>query len=342
MTLDSFTFSFSLQPAATAFARKMALLAVLFYVISAAASVVFERAIDWRAYQDPRERLLWDQRANQAALVLLGDSVFISAYVDSESDSLASVLENRTGRRVFNGALNGADAADVLNAASLLVKSGTRNAIVILDIVPTRFLQRRHPESAAGNYSDQFSGLIGDNLFREAFVTLRRPLLILKVDVVMNVVWRHEWYGREPRRNRVWNRDGDLARQRFEAFEKEHIDSDALRDFDWIRAMNDTLERYGNKLVVFVAPVNDLLIQSYATRDNAAQYRRRIGRAKDALLKYLQQADVDHIDGTGLFASDEFVDLIHVNAAGEYRISELIADYLLSCPSGIRSERAGR
>jgi len=58
----------------------------------------------WRRYQDPRARILWDGAFDGSRLVLLGDSLFCSFYVDSPQETLWARLEARTGQRVFPGA----------------------------------------------------------------------------------------------------------------------------------------------------------------------------------------------------------------------------------------------
>src|SRR5262245_59108819 len=100
-----------MQLAARRFVIRFALLTLAFYVIVAAGSYAFDRLTDWRSRQNPRERLLWDLRTDEADLIVLGDSVFISAYVDSASDSLGNLLAKRTGKAVFDGAMDGADSA---------------------------------------------------------------------------------------------------------------------------------------------------------------------------------------------------------------------------------------
>lgn len=324
--------SSKMQPSAKRFLSKTAQLALLFYIGTAFVSLVFDKAIDWRALQDPRERLLWDQRANQAEIIILGDSVFVSAYVNSSSDFLPNVMERVTGKRVASGALNGADSADFLNASRLLVQNGVRETTVVLDIEPVRFLNRRHPEPVAGNYAGQFSSLLGNNLIERGLATLKRPLLILNREVVVNTALRRGWYGVGDHRDRVWNRDGDFAQKRFRRLEKELLDSDILRNFGWIEDIEVTLKGNRNRLVVFLTPVNEALVRDYAAPENAAKYIARFARAREALLQYLLKKGIEHIDGAGQFESDTFADLIHLNAKGDRRVAELVAAYVKVFP----------
>jgi len=308
---------------------RVLLCAGLFYLLAATVSAVFDHSFNWRAYQDPHERLLWDSRTDLSDVVLLGDSAFISAYVDRPEDALGNVLQRASGKRVFNGSLNGADAADFLNATKLLLKDRARDKTVVLDIVPTRFLPFRHPELANGNYPGEFGRLVGADAITKTLVRLRRPLVILDPDIMMNCIFpQRKWYGIEPRRDRVWNRDGDLARKRFETFEKELLDMDELGRMDWIGQMDGVLKSGDNRLVIFITPVNDLLIREYASPQEAVKIRARIARSREVLLGYLNRHAIPYIDGTGQFDSERFVDLIHPNARGDHRIAELITNYL--------------
>src|SRR5438270_6391763 len=111
---DSFTSSSNRQVGAKVFLAKAIIFVALFYAFAMLASVLFARLVDWRAYQDPRDRLFWDSATSQANVIVLGDSVFASSYVNSPQDSLASIVQELTRKRVFNGALDGADPPDFL------------------------------------------------------------------------------------------------------------------------------------------------------------------------------------------------------------------------------------
>jgi hypothetical protein len=323
-----------MQRAARQFVIKAISLALLFYAISYAGSVLFDRAVNWRKLQDPRARLLWDPYADQAEIVILGDSVFISAYVNSAEESLPRLLEAGTGKRVFNGALDGGDCADFVNGARLLQNNGLKNATVILDIIPVRFLQRRHPERLEGNYPGDFTKLIGNNPIASGFVTLRKPLLILNPDIVINSVRRRNWYSAGDFRDRVWNRDPDFARNRFKKFEEEIVISDKLRSFDSIREVKDVLKQGHNQLVVFLTPVNHELVREYSTLRDSTEYERLFSRSRSALLNYLEQKNIQHIDGTDKFDSQDFADMIHFNARGERRAADLIKNYTSESGAG--------
>jgi hypothetical protein len=317
-----------MQSTAKQFLAKFIVLTVMFYGLVAAASVLFDHWIDWRPRQNPRERLLWDQRTREADIVVLGDSVFISSYVDSSADSLANLIHERTGKAVFAGALDGADSADFVNAARLLQRNGNKGTDVILDVIPTRFLPRKHPEHPAGNYPGQFGRLVGDNAATGVLARLRRPLLLLDFDVVMNTALRRKWYGVGNYRDRIWNKDGDLARERFAGFEQELICSDELGSFGWIETMDRLLKEDGNRLVLFLTAPNRALLHEYATPENAKKYEALIIAEHEALMRYLQKHHLEYINAFDAADAGTFVDLVHINARGNRLVADLIAAHL--------------
>ena len=93
-----------------------------------------------------------------------------------------------------------------------------------------------------------------------------------------------------------------------------------------------------NRLVIFITPINNFLIQGYASPEDAEKDSARIANARQALLRYLQQRGIDSIDAAGQFDAESFVDMIHPNARGDRRIAELIAGYLQLHPSAAANE----
>jgi hypothetical protein len=325
---DLFTSSSNRPVGAKAFLAKAMIFVGLFYASAMLASVLFARCVDWRTYQDPRDRLFWDS-TSQTDVIVLGDSVFASSFVNSPRDSLASIVQEMTRRRVFNGALDGADPPDFLKAAQLLASNGTHGATVVLDVMPNRALTFRREELTAGNYPGRFQRVLGDNLVSRALVKLRQPLIILDTDILMNCLQKKQFYGIEPRRDRVWYRDGDMAHRRFQVFEQQ-VTFAPFQPFDWINDVDSILKHSGDRLVVFISPVNDDLIDTYASGENARKYHALYSAADARLIDYLQHAGIPYIDGTGQFDSNSFADMIHVNTRGERHFAELIAGYLQS------------
>ena len=324
---DSFTSSFSNGRCLELFLAKACAFVAIFVLAALAGNVVFEHMVDWRSRQNPHERLLWDNSTDQADVIFLGDSVFASSYINSPKDSFASLVQQMTGKRIFNGALDGATPPDFLQASDLLVANGTRNATVILDAMPNRFLSFRTPESQAGNYPGRFERLAGHNPARRLIVALRKKLLILDPDIVWNCLFPRRWYGVEPYRDRLWNRDGELARRRFHVFQQQ-VEIGRLRSFEWIEEMQSILRRGNNRLVIFVSPVNTALIDAYTPPEKAREYRELYAKAHSALLEYLHEKDIPYLDAGGHVDSDSFADLVHVNARGNKEFAHLITGYL--------------
>lgn len=297
-----------------------------FYVLTLAGSFLFTRVVDWRAWQDPRKRLLWDGVDPTAEIIILGDSAFVSGYVDTEDQSLWKVLEQRTGRRVFNGTLTGAEPADFVNAAKLLAQFDGTGKIVLLDIIPDRFLQNGAPLQEFGNYPTEFSRRIGENIASRSFVKLAKPLKVLDVDILMNVVKRKRFFGTKEYRDVVWSRDGGHALTKFKTFEKYWLDTGGLKSFRWLEEVQSILQTRGYRLSVVLTPVNNALLNEYAREPRL--YEKRLEAAHEALLGYLDEKGDSYIDAYGQFESGEFADLIHFNATGDRHMAGLIAAYL--------------
>jgi len=308
------------------------MLAVLFYAVSAAATTLFDHVIDWRIRQDPRERLLWDRDKKQFPIFLLGDSVLVSSFVDSMDQSVDHVLERMTGKRVFNGSITGADPPDFINAGRLLVHDGVRHAVVVVDFMPTRFFEMRHTDPPAGSYPGEFARMLGDNSVSQGFIDLVRPLTILNPDIMIDTaVYKNtKQYGVGDSRDRVWNRDGNLGRNRFQRFEKEVLLSGRSRSFDWIVTLDAILKEGDNELIVLITPVNSWMIEEYAHTHNASAYLDWLHQSREALIRDLQTKNIRYIDGFGEGHSEDFADFVHGNARGDKNLAELISRYLVS------------
>lgn len=321
------------------FIAKALFLGVLFYGISFLLSSVFARESNWRAWQDPRKRLLYETVSNKNDIILLGDSIWISSYVKSEEETLWKGLERLTGKPVFNATLNGADPPDFLNAVKLFPKREGRQSVAFLDVVPTRLLHRNFAEPVKGNYVGEFSQLVADNPLERVVVRLRKPLLIFNEEIVMNCLLRKTYFSIGDDRYREWENDGDFALKRFRTFERYIADTDELKPVDWITAVHGDLGRKGYRLIVVVTPVNQYLIRAYASPRESEMYLARIGRAHRVLVEFLQQHRIEYVDCFDEAESDDFADLIHTNERGDERIAEKMADYLRIHQQGTTAEK---
>jgi hypothetical protein len=321
---------------------KLAIFVLLFYGAAMVASLLFARIVDWRAYQNPRERLFWDNAISQADVIFLGDSVFDESFVNSPQDAFASIVEEITGKRVLNGALNGAEPPDFLNASQLLVADGVHGATVVLDVMPNRSLAFRRPEQASGNYAGRFRRVLGDDVVSRAVAKVRQPLIALDPDILLNCLKRQKrFYGVGATRDRVWYSDGDMARRRFEVFQQQ-VTSGPFQPLAWIKDADVILKQNGNRLVVFISPVNDALIDAYSSPEDARKYRALYSAAHTRLVQYLRHSSIPYIDATGELDSDSFADMVHVNARGNRRFAELIVRYLQSNQESAASSASTR
>jgi hypothetical protein len=327
MSDSSISSSRELPADAKRIVAKLVLFPVLLYGIVALANTVFVHSVDWRGHQNPNERLLWDPDLPKTGLVILGDSVFASSYVDSTNQTFSFLLQQWSGKKVFNGALEGADPPDFLNAAELLTSSGMKGATVVLDIMPNRFLEFNQLENPSGNQARRFDRLLGHGAVSSLLAEIRRPLVILDPDILMNCLIRKKFFGVDPYRNRVWDKDGDLAHRRFQVFQQQ-IAFGSLRSFAWVQELNSLLKGSDDKLVIFVTPVNETLIDRYSSKEYAARCHVEFSRAHKSLLEYLDSQGIPYIDGSNQFEAEDFVDLVHVNVHGQRRIAELIDGYV--------------
>jgi hypothetical protein len=327
MSDSSISSSRKLPPDAKRLVAKLVLFPVLLYGLVALANSVFVHLVDWRRYQNPNERLLWDPDLPRTGLVILGDSVFASSYVDSDKQTFSFLLQQWSGEKVFNGALEGADPPDFLNAAELLTSRGLKGATVVLDIMPNRFLEFNQLENPSGNQARRFERLLGHGAVSSLLVEIRRPLVILDPDIVMNCLIRRKFFGVDPYKNREWDKDGELAHRRFQVFQQQ-IAFGRLRSFTWVQELDNLLKRNDDKLVIFISPVNETLIDTYSSKEYAARCHLEFSRAHQSLLSYLDSQGIPYIDGSKQFSAEDFVDLVHVNVHGERRIAELIDGYV--------------
>ncbi len=177
-----------------------------------------------------------------------------------------------------------------------------------------------------------------------AVAKVRKPLIALDPDILLNCLkHQKQFYGVGARRDRIWYADDDMARRRFEVFQQQ-VTSGPFQSLDWISDADSILKQTGNKLVVFISPVNDALIDSYASAADAEKYHALYSVAHARLVDYLRHtAGVPYIDSTGELDSASFADMVHVNARGNRRFAELIAGYLQSNPeSQARSAATAR
>lgn len=340
MMSDSFISNSDQDPCASSgtgdagrFLGKALLLLALFYGLTLTGSLLFNKVVDWRAWQDPRRRLLWDKIDPSSQIILLGDSAFISGYVNSADQTLWKVMEGLIGRPVFNGTLDGAEPPDFLKAGKLIAQQDGQGKFVFLNIIPTRFLKNRAPKNSFGNYPTQFNRKLGENAISQWLVAISKPLLILDSDVLISCIKRKEYYKTKEFSDMVWKNDGGRALSKFLAFEKYWLNEFTLNSFDWIPELDSILKSRGYKLVLVLTPVNNTLLQEYARVINPQECQRLMDYAHETLTRHLQRIGIPFVDAYRQFSSEEFADLIHTNSRGDSRLAQLMVQFLDQQPS---------
>ena len=290
----------------------------------------------WRRYQDPRARILWDGAFDGTRLVLLGDSLFCSFYVDSPEETLWARLEARTGQRVFPGALNGAKPADLLAAAVHVSREWPTGATVFIDVGPTRFVDTRVEDPPMGNYPDVFLTQYGidvddDGVLRhlqgQLYRWLLKPFFAARTrSALANMINGNDY--QKPFGNFVWSKDREFAMARFAFFERNIVLGASPRPLGWLRDVKKQLEGAGMKPVFVLTPLNEALIRSYAslhTSDTLLSHVREITAAVRAYIETNRAAFIDFDEG---FPPECFSDLVHTNACGNDLIAARLAEWL--------------
>ena len=81
---------------------------------------------------------------------------------------------------------------------------------------------------------------------------------------------------------------------------------------------------------MFISPVNNDLIDTYVSGENAGKYYALYSAGHVRHINYLLHTGIPCIDATRQFDSDSFANMVHVNEHGERGFAELIAGYLQS------------
>ena len=172
--------------------------------------------------------------------------------------------------------------------------------------------------------------MLGDDLVSRALAKVRRPLIVLDPDIVLNCLKRQtRFYGVGSNRDRIWYSDEDMALRRFEVFQQQ-VTFGHFQSLDWIQQADTILKQNGNRFVVFISPVNDTLLDTYSSTRDAHNYHALLSSAHARLVEYLRHTAIPYVDATGELDSDSFADMVHVNTRGNRRFGELIAGYLQS------------
>lgn len=302
-----------------------------------------QHAVPWQGPQDPRLKLLWfDSAEVNCKAVLLGDSIFGSYYVDSPEETLWSRMEAMSGARVFPGALTGSTALDIRRAATLVARTFPRGTVAFIDIHPERFIPNRLPEPPSGNYAERLDRMIAkesplaslDDLvsFDPASRISANFFLYVHRDefkkYLKSLFAKPVYFRKDVHRNRVWHRDGTLARNRHDTFMKHIRWEEGLKPFSWMSDAADTLKRAGMRPVFVLSPLNVRLIEEYTSPGISGRTLEKLREARYGTATFLRENGIDFIDLSDDVPSDGFADTVHTNSHGNTIVAEKLASWL--------------
>jgi hypothetical protein len=291
--------------------------------------LTLENNIDWGLHQDPRRELLWaDLSTVTADIFILGDSEFCSYYVSDERETLWMRLQELTGRRVFPGALNGADIGDFIDAAKLLAKEqkARRKGIIILNIIPTRLLSSPIEKQENRNYS------LADRLDSSRWSCARRwilqTLFVSRIELGKIPFRRSSYFASGDHRFRVWYKDGNFARNRYEGFLSYARNASTDSSFEWIEKIRRIANDGDFELLCVLTPINIDLIKAYSYREDAFWLISKLNAARSKFKQYAAENSLEIVDIADNLQADDFADLIHTNAHGTLLEARSIAQAL--------------
>jgi hypothetical protein len=318
------------------FVAKAAVFSALLVLVLVALERLVTAATPWRDYEDPRARILWDGAFDGTRVVLIGDSIFASLYVDFPSEMLWARLEEYSGERVFPGALNGARPRDIFAAAMHLSTEWPAGTVVFVSLPPTRFVATRAPEPLAGNFADAFLRQHGiDSSGDSALRRLRghiyryglKPFFAERTrSALANVIDRP----RQPgwMRDRVWTQEVETARSRFQFFERNLLPDAGMLPIEWVLDVQQRLEAAGMRPVFVLTGLNEALVRRFSTIYPADMLLGRLRGIAGRVRAGLERHDADVIDLTDGVPAECFFDLVHPSACGDDAMAQALSEWL--------------
>jgi hypothetical protein len=293
----------------------------------------------WRSHHDPRARLVWDGEYDGSRLVLLGDSVFCSFYVDSLEDTLWARLEARTGERVFPGALNGATSSDILAAAVHVSREWPTGTTVFIDVAPTQFVVTRLEDPPMGNYPDTFFTQYGidvenDGVARQLqgqFYQWLKPFFAVRArSILANMVNQRDYRKPFGDGDFVWlhGSQTQYARARLVLFERNLVLDASPQPLRWLGDVKKQLEDASMHPVFVLTPLNEALIRSFASVHSSESLLTHLNEITVSAKKYLEENRAAFIDLSEGFPAECFADLVHTNTCGDDLIAARLAEWL--------------
>lgn len=279
---------------------------------------------DFQKRCEPRSSLLNRNNLENYSFALIGDSAFCSYYVSNYSGTIWKRFESITGEKCFPGALDGAQKGDIVNAAKYISQKLPANSTVFVDIIPTRFMASDRIER--DNYKYQFA-----NLFREEDFVVYKYFNYFDLDypAYMRKYLTHKKNDlHSTHYNRVWNIDGDFAKNRFDLL-NSLIKVTSAKDMHWLEEIASLLRNKKINVVFIMTPINKKQIYAYSDKQKADQMYFGFKEIHDKTKAYLNRINAPNIDLFESVPENCFADLMHTNACGDEIIAQKMAAWLV-------------
>lgn len=319
-------------------AFKVALLAAVFLSVSLALGTLLHGPLQGRL--DPRRSIFFGTGHVEYGLVLMGDSVFGSYYVDRPDQALWSRLQQLSGRRTLPGALNAARSADVLAAARFLAPRLSRGTIVFVDVPPFKVWERG--EGIYGYEFGHYAGFLDEPLSapKRAWNAVIQPvvtrmLLWRDAPLLASALFQRRHFDKGEYHDRRWDRPPDYARQRFQLWVETFESGEATRegDLSMLGEIGGVLERQGHHPVFVLTPLNRDLVARFAERSLSGRIDAHLRARHARTLAYLRARGLASIDLVDAVAAEGFADLAHTNVVGDEVMARAMAAYVAGLPA---------
>jgi hypothetical protein len=305
---------------------------------------LLQNAPTWRASQDPRQRILWDSMNDGSPVVLIGDSVFCSFFLDASQETLWDRLSARSQAQVFPAALDGATPVDMVLIARRVAALWPPGTTAFIDIHPARVFDSQTAElKPASQYGPQFRLLVDSQDAREGSLQrLERRLgveLAARSFLVRNQEWILRYLDTRLKKrlggsssgeysNTTWNADGGFALRRFRKLEAVIASGsgELVVPFSWVQSMEEALRLRGIRAVFVLTPLNTTLVREYS--DGSVPTEQVLVSSHGYLVNALRASRFEFMDLFDELESAAFSDVIHVNMRGDDALAMALNGWL--------------
>ena len=288
------------------------------------------RIHEFQVKYEPRTSLFRKVDLTGYSFALVGDSTLCSLHVNNDKDSIWNKFESITKKKCFPGAVSGITNVDFINAARRIAMKMPAYSTVFIDVLPHRFIMNRRSEK--GKYDAQFA----DVLKQEQSV-IWNWLYYLKLDYVTEL--KHILRGKKTDRdgdnyNRVWNIDGNVAREKYEAFIRGFNKGLAPVDDLIVEEVKPFINEISSiflgakiKPVFIIMPLNKTEIYSYSDKIQADIIYNTLKEIKVRIEMHLGDRNLLYMDLFEAVPDKCFADLLHTNTCGDEILVKNLADF---------------